>query len=170
MARLLAGHVAGADQRLRLGVVDGDLREALAVEAVDAAVADVGGGGLAVVAEPQERQRRSHAVERGIAPRGVMDRGVGGAYGTGEPSRRVVGEAFGPRAQRVERRVARRGAGDVAAAMSAHAVGDEVTAERPVEGVGVLVALAQKADVGRTKGDPAGHGLTSRAPRRRRPG
>ena len=142
---LLACELAVADHLLDQAVIVGDLRELTVADEVCPRIADVPDDQVPVAPEHARGERGAHAGEL-LVGHGLLEDGVVGALDR-------VAQGL-TRRDGGSQRFERRGARDLAGAVTAHAVGDGDQAEAVglVEEV-VLVAVANPADVGDTGGD-----------------
>jgi hypothetical protein len=132
-------------------MVDGDLAESLAAEEIGAAIADVDGGERGAI-ERDGDEGRSHAAEASVEGALGTDGAVGGGDGSLQsPAVGVVGfatDGLDFLVGDVEEGVGGDAAGDFAAGGSAHAIADDVEMQMIVAAEGVLVTVADEADVG----------------------
>ena len=142
LLRLLLGQAPLAQQLLDQRMVLGDALELAAVEAIGAAVADMGEGDLAG-ADVGRGQRRPHPGAARVRFREGVDLGVGVADGRHQAPLRTVA----PAVREALGEVADRELGcDLAGLRAAHAVGDDE--DGGALEVGVLVGCALVAGVG----------------------
>ena len=143
----------GRHQLLDEAVVGRDAGQLAVAQQVRARVADVADGQRAVDVEDAGGERGAHPTEALVGRRALEHRVVGNADRIGD----VAGAG-----ERGAQRLERGGARHLAAAVTAHAVGDGDEPEVVVDEVAVLVVVAHLADVGgRAHDDAERHRWTS---------